>query len=156
MFRFYFQPVDAKGMTGTRIDIEALPGVRYSAATGLEARGEIKNVYSEEYAEQDGIRVWHPCDSGEEARYKVTTVKISLIFTGATQRDQYRSLCNVFRSGRVYYWDTARHQKVLLLMTAASEPEDDIIKGIPFISSTFTFTNLWGCPKKCDDSGKLI
>ena len=139
-------------------DIEtSFQGLRYLSCEGLEARGKIKDVITEEYAESDGADSFHPSDllDGGSVHHGVTEINLKLIFMGDGRRTVYDSFRTFIESSRLLYWDTARHKKVFLMLVDATEPEEDTLKGVEYIKAEFTFTNLWGIGKTCNDKGEI-
>lgn len=158
-YKFYMQRVRRDGslIDASPIDIESMfDGLRYRSCTGLNSVGAPKNIYMEDYPEADGPRVHHPSDSGESVSHKETTIKLNLVFTNPVNyRPVYDAFLEYIREGRIYYWDTARYKKVLLILNSATEPREDIVKGVRYIDTEFSFTNIWGMGKTCDDNGTL-
>lgn len=159
-YRFYFQQADKAGnSTAEAKDIETVyQGLMYLSCEGLESRGAIKDTITEEYAEQDGARSFHPSDLGEghNVHHKATEVKFRFLFTGQDRRTVYDAFRAFIESSRLLYWDTARHKKVFLMLSDATDPEEDTLKGTEYIISEFTFINLWGIGKTCNDTGEIV
>lgn len=131
-------------------------GLYYISCKGLSSVGKPKNIYTENYAEADGLRTYHPTDkTGGAVAHEATTIELELLFKGSSRRATYDSFCTYIGNKRLYYWDTARHKKVWLILTEAVEPTDDTLKDIPYMRATFKFQNLWGIGKTCDDSGAV-
>ena len=157
MYHFYLQQTDKDGtvISGSKKDLEInFPGLSYLSCSGLETRGRPKNIHTESYAEHDGARSYHPSDNDEDVTFEATEVTLSLAFQGQNRRDVYNDFCEYVYSRRLYYWDTARHKKVWLLLNNDVDPEDDTLKGVQYIRASFKFTNLWGRSKNCSDSGE--
>lgn len=155
---FYMQPTSkSETTTGNRISLEdTFTGMRYVSCKGLSAKGKLKNIYTENYAEEDGLRTYHPKDlpHGAVAR-EATTIEFDFVFLGDSRRESYDNFWGFVSESRVYYWDTARHRKVWLLLQEAVEPTEDLLKGSqPYLRATFKFTNLFGIGKPCNDNGE--
>lgn len=153
---FYLHKTDQSGtIIGTKVSMEDhFQGLKYLSCSGLEARGEIKNIYTENYADYDGIRTFHPSDVGADIKRGSTEVKLALLFLGEGRRATYESFLNYIASGRFYWWDTVRHKKAWLLHKESSAPQEDVVKGEPYIKVEFTFTNIWGETRSCNDNGQ--
>lgn len=153
------QQTDKNGnvVQNSQKDLETdFSGLCYISCKGLSSFGKPKNIYTENYAEDNGLRTYYPTDkTGGTVAREVTAIELDLLFKGEQRRANYDSFCNYVKSNRIFYWDTARHKKVWLILTEAVEPSDDVIKGVPYIRATFKFQNLWGEGKTCDDSGSL-
>ena len=153
-YRFYLQPVDMDGNTGTAVSIEdSFSGLHYRYCKGLETEGEVKNVYTEDYPEANGLRVFHPTDAESEVHHKETEIELCVLFEGNSRRDEFNRFRELLNSSRLYYWDTARHKKALLVLTSMTEPTEDVIKGLEYIDVAFKFKNVWGITKNCGDDG---
>lgn len=157
-YRFYFQKANKDGSAnGTAYDLETdFPGLRYSSMSGLETVGAVKNVYTENYPEESGTRVWHPSDGGDAVSYENTELTLTVAALGDDRRSQLRAFMDLLHSGRLYYWDTARKLKALVIMTEERTVEKDTLKGVMVMLTSIKLTNLWGIAKPCDDSGNLI
>lgn len=163
-YKFYIQRVDRDGVLIDQnpVDIEnslAFKGLRYRSCEGLETVGAPKNIYTEEYAEDPVPVVFHPSDAGLPVVHKTTTVKLDLVFVG-DETGFHRHSLQAFRKfvgeSRFYYWDTARCRKVFLMLNSETTVAEDAIKGTRFIEVNFSFTNLWGEGKMCDEFGNVI
>lgn len=152
---FKMQATDAAGSaTGAVKNLEAdYPGLFYSKFEGLELQGKAKNIYKESYAEQNGPRVFHPADKSGSVTHEETKVKLTLLFTSKTAYRDFRTYLN---SGRLFYWDTARHLKAWLLFEDEPVIQTDEIKDGGYLVVEFPFTNMWGMSKPCNDSGTLV
>ena len=136
---------------------EYFPGLYYSKCEGLETVGAAKNIYTEDYAEADGLRVYHPTDTtGGAVAHKETEVKLTLIFLDDGRRAAYNAFCTFLENGRVFYWDNARNKKVWLILQKEVAPDADTVVPDGYIGVTFIFTNIWGVGKPCLDNGTLI
>ena len=140
-------------------DLESYwPGLKYVKCTGIENVGAPKNIYTEDYPESDGPRVFHPSDKdGGRVAHKETNIALTIAFVNDKNfRETYNSFCRYISSGRLYFWDTFRNKKMLLLLNKEIAPETDVVKGVKHIISTFNFTNLWGIARHCNESGEII
>lgn len=158
-YHFYMQHTTAAGAgTGAVKDLEAdFQGLYYSKCEGLEAVGAAKNIYTEDYAEANGLRVFHPTDvSGGEVVHKETEVKLTLIFVDNERRAAYKAFCDFLAGGRLFYWDNARNKKVWLIFQKEAGPDTDTLVPDGYIGVTFIFTNIWGIGKPCLDNGTLV
>lgn len=144
--------------SGTAKDLEAdFPGLHYSKCEGLEAIGAAKNIYTENYAEASGLRVYHPTDStGGAVAHEATEVKLTVIFIDGARRTAYTAFRTFLESGRLFYWDNARNKKVWLILQKEVAPDADTLVPDGYIGVTFVFTNIWGIGKTCLDNGTLV
>ena len=156
IYYFYMQQTDKSGnvVANSQRNLEVdFVGLRYVACKGLSSVGKPKNIYTENYAEQDGFRTFFPGDTNGAVVHEATNIELDLIFLGENRRSTYDAFCTYVESNRLYYWDTARYKKVWLALIEAVEPTDDVLKGERYIRATFKFTNLWGEGRSCDGSG---
>lgn len=130
----------------TRKDLEAdFEGLRYMEAKGIEKVGKAKNVYTEQYADSDELRTWHPSENGEKTTHEATTIQLKLLFYGENRRKTYDEFNEYILGGYRMFWDTLRGRKFIFMVTEAVEPSDDNFKGgIPYIIGTWTLQNLKG------------
>lgn len=158
-YHFKMQTTTKDGVgVGAVKDLEAdFPGLLYCKCEGLESVGAAKNIYTEDYAEESGLRVYHPTDTtGGAVAHKETEVKLTLIFVDDARRTAYTAFRTFLESGRLFYWDTARHKKVWLILQKEVAPDADTLVPDGYIGCTFVFTNIWGIGKTCLDSGTLV
>lgn len=145
--KFYMQECDKNGvLRGTKKDLEAdFDGLRYMEAKGISKVGKVKNSYTEQYADSNTLRTWHPSENNEETTHEATTIQLKLLFYGENRRKTYEEFSEYIYNGYHYYWDTLRNKKFMFMVTEASEPSDDIFKiGVPYIICTWTLQNLSG------------
>lgn len=120
---------------------EDFPGLRYKEAKGLMTKGKPKNIYFEEYADSNKIRAYIPDVICRES----TEITMTFLFVGENRRKAYDDFYNYVSQGAVWYWDDARNKKVALILNAAVEPSDDIMKGSDlYIEADFVFKNIYG------------
>lgn len=158
IYHFYMQQTDKAGtvVSNSKKDLETdFSGLVYKACKGLSSVGKPKNVYTENYAEASGLRTFLPGDNGGSVAHEATDIELELLFKDSSRRATYDSFCAYIKTHRLFYWDTARHKKVWLVLTDAIEPTEDVLKGVPYILATFKFKNLWGIGKTCADDGTL-
>lgn len=155
VYHFKMQAATAAGAgTGAVKDLETdYPGLKYMKCEGLEEVGKPKNIYTEDYAEQNGPRVYHPTDSSGTVTHEETKIKLSLLFTSRSAYHDFRAF---LETGRLFYWDTARHLKVFLVLLDEVKVQDDSVKDGGYVQVDFTFTNLWGIGRPCNDNGVLV
>lgn len=146
--KFYMQECDKNGVLveGTKRDLEAdFDGLRYMEANGISKVGKVKNVYTEQYADSNTLRTWHPSENGDETTHEATTIQLKLLFYGDNRRKTYEEFNNFIMGGYRVYWDTLRGKKFVFMVSEAIEPSDDILKGgVPYIICTWTLQNLKG------------
>lgn len=148
--KHYFQ----KEGNSTVYDLESyFSGLKYSKCEGLETRGARKNIYTEEYADSDTLRVWQ----GSDVTRTATTITFTLYFTGDKRQATFDSFYEFVKNGKIFYWDTKRLKKAYLVLKEEFEPSEDIYHGsTPYKAVNVKFQNLWGECKNCNNSGELV
>lgn len=115
-------------------------GLKYIKCEGLEEVGEA-NVYTEEFADSDRLRVYVP----ENVTHKATEVKLTLLFVGENRRSIFNTFNSYIEKGFHAYWDSARNKKLIFFVKSPVKPSDDIYKGsTPYIQVTYTLSNVYG------------
>ena len=146
--KFYMQKCTKHGVliNYTIKDLEAdFEGLRYMEAKGISKVGKVKNAYTEQYADSNTLRTWHPNENGEETTHEATTIQLKLLFYGDNRRKTYEEFSEYIYDGYHVYWDTLRNKKFKFVVIEPSEPSDDILKGgVPYIICTWTLQNLNG------------
>lgn len=124
---------------------EHFNGLKYSKCTGLLDKGKRKNVYIEEYAGSDTLRVWQ----GDEVTREATTITFTFFFVGDNRMHVYENFYNYVKNGKIRYWDTKRNKEAYLVYSDKTTPKEDVYKGsIRYIAVDFKFQNIWG---ECKD-----
>lgn len=148
----YMQRVDMEGQAAIDIE-ETYKGLLYSKCEGLDAKGERLNVYTEEFAESDELRVWQ----GADVARKPTTLTFTFFFTGDERQATMDSFYEYIKNGRFYYWDTKRLKKGYFIVKDEFKANEDVYQGsIPYKKIELKVQNLWGECKNCDKDGNLI
>ena len=109
--KFYMQKCTKQGVLigGTKKDLENdFVNLRYMEAKGIERIGKAKNIYTEQYADSETLRTWHPSENGEETTHEATVIELKLLFYGEHRRESYDEFNKYIRDGYLMYWDTLR------------------------------------------------
>lgn len=127
-------------------DIEAyFNGLHYAKCDGLSKYGEVKNIYTETYAETSELRVYLP----ETVARENTDVEFEFVFDGENRRDTYHSFVEWLSGKKLKYWDTLRNRELEMILIDSVEPEEDELYGShPYIRVPFKFKNLRGQTEK--------
>lgn len=158
-YDYYIRCVDADGAVvlpsglandivydanGTYVNIEGtFLGLRVLSVDGLSSRGAVRNVYTETYAELDGVRLYLP--KRDELVRESVEIQMELCFTGEERRDVYDSFVDWVSGCRVSYWDTVRGRSIDMYLSDSSEPGTDVLYGdVPYMCVTLTFMGLSG------------
>lgn len=123
-------------------DIEKkFSGLYYLSCKGLSAKGKIKNIYTETYAETDELRVFLP----EHVSRDNVDIEFTFGFSGKNRRNTYDDFIDWISGYKIKYWDTCRNREVQMILIENIEPSDDeLIGSEPFMKATFKFKNLNG------------
>lgn len=146
--KHYMQKVNKDGslVDGTLKDLENdFVGLKYSKCDGLLDKGERVNVYTEQYSDSDGMRVWQ----GSYVVRKPTEITLTLYFFGENRQSVYESFYEYVKNGIISYYDNVRKKESRMFLVDALKVKDDIYKGShPYILIDFKFQNIWG---ECKD-----
>lgn len=124
-------------------------GLHYLSCKGLMDKGRRKNVYTEEYADSDKVRVWQ----GNDVTREGTVIEFEFAFVGESRARAYDNFYTYVSQGLLWYWDDARKKKAEMVLIDAIAPSEDIFVGsTPYIKATFKFQNLKG---ECEDAESI-
>lgn len=144
-YNFYMTLCDGKGMSldgASRKNLEIdFRGLRYSKADGLDSIGKAKNIYTEEYADSDRVRVHMP----RVVTNSPTTVKFTFFFVGDDRREVYHEFVDYVREGYHVYYDDARRKYLYFYVSGEISPAEEMLYGsTPYLKFVFEASNLFG------------
>lgn len=143
LYNFYIQLYPTNDEYTPVEDIEKKYNCKYKQFKSFFFNGEVKNVYTEDYAEQNGVRIWLP--GCEERTYKSYDCTLELLFDKATCQKDVRELYNHINGQPLEYHDTFRNRYVKLLCTKQPSIAQEILYGErPYILVSFVFSNVDG------------
>lgn len=120
-------------------------GMKYISCEGLSTKGKIKNIYTENFAEVEDLRVYMP----ETVVRENTDIEFVFGFEKENRRDTFDSFVDWVSGYKIKYWDTARNRELEMVLIDKVEVDEDILIGSsPFITVNFKFKNLRGSTKK--------
>ena len=120
-------------------------GMKYISCEGLSTKGKIKNIYTENFAEVEDLRVYIP----ETVVRENTDIEFVFGFEKENRRDTFDSFVDWVSGYKIKYWDTARNKELEMVLIDKIEVDEDILLGSsPFITVNFKFKNLKGSTKK--------
>lgn len=130
----------------TQVSLEDyFSGMKYVSCEGLSTKGKIKNIYTENYAEVEDLRVYMP----ETVVRENTDIEFVFGFERENRRDTFDSFVDWVSGYKIKYWDTARNRELEMVLIDKVEVDEDILIGSsPFITVNFKFKNLKGSSKK--------
>lgn len=145
-YKFYMQGVVKENdkyveIENTRKDLETdFVGLRYAKCEGIDNFGK-PHIYTESYADSDGIRVYVPD--------KITNDAIDITFTfyflGDKRRETYHNFIEYVRQGIHAYWDNARNRKFYFVVTDDIKPASEMWYGSsPYLELKLKVQNLNG------------
>ena len=130
----------------TQVSLEDyFSGMKYISCKGLSTKGNIKNIYTENFAEVEDLRVYMP----ETVVRENTDIEFVFGFEKENRRDTFDSFVDWVSGYKIKYWDTARNRELEMVLIDKVEVDEDILIGSsPFITVNFKFKNLKGSTKK--------
>lgn len=144
-YRFYLRKYPQGDVTFSEIDIEETFKCRFQKMTNA-APTDIKNIYEEDFAEQDGSRIWVP--GTEDLAHKTSEISLYLRWRSDecdNVQEWSDKFYNYIAGQRVEYHDTFRPNRYFqLLMEKAPEVQTEILYSEPhYLIVKYTFKN-WG------------
>lgn len=141
------QKCDRQGnvIDGTLKDLEVdFEGLRYSKLTGVNTIGKPQNIYTEQYSEMNGVRVYVP-NEVTNANYNLT---LTLYFFGENRQLVYENFNEYIRNGFTKYWDTARNKEFVFMINSEIKPSaENWYEGKPYLGVNYTLVNINGITK---------
>lgn len=130
----------------TQVSLEDyFSGMKYVSCEGLSTKGKIKNIYTENFAEVEDLRVYMP----ETVVRENTDIEFVFGFEKDNRRDTFDRFVDWVSGYKIKYWDTARNRELEMVLIDKVEVDEDILIGSsPFITVNFKFKNLKGSTKK--------
>lgn len=145
-FSFFLIPCDGNGkpIAGEKvIDIESDFKAYYRSMTGLGDMGEVKNTYSEDYAESSVLRTFFPPVSA--ITHKSTTHDLNLYFKGDDCYARSIAFGNEVMGRRFLWYDNFRHRFAMVALNKQPKENNKRLYGISkFRDMTYTFDDLSG------------
>lgn len=120
--------------------------------TGIMSAGRPKNVVTESYADSAGLRSYMP----DAVLNGDTEVTLRVLLCSEGTGDMYSkhdALTAAFSGRRVWYWDTVRLRKVLLVLDSETLTEESYKGSVPYLSVTYRFRNVNGFSETADACG---
>lgn len=129
----------------TQVSLEDyFSGMKYVSCEGLSTKGKIKNIYTENFAEVEDLRVYMP----ETVVRENTDIEFVFGFEKENRRDTFDRFVDWVSGYKIKYWDTARNRELEMVLIDKVEVDEDILIGSsPFITVNFKFKNLKGSTK---------
>lgn len=129
------------------LDLEEHFGCKYVRMDGMAENGEVKNVYTEEYAETEELRVHTP----KTILHKNDEISLTVLFLASEGNDEYdvqdkeRVLYEFLDGRKVEFHDNFRNRWVSLLLLKKPEVVAEVLYGgSRYRQVKYTFKNVFG------------
>ncbi|MBO4785923.1 MAG: hypothetical protein J5510_02545 [Prevotella sp.] len=145
-YNHYIQRIDIANQSVINIEEEkSFAGLLYMRAEGMNDIGKPKDVYTEDYADSDRLRVYLP----EDANYTNEATKITMHFLvvgdAAQRQTTIKNFFNYVRVGTHRYKDDARNLEFDFIVTDELKVSDEKWHGSqPYVEIAVTMQNLNG------------
>lgn len=137
-----------------RVDINGQPtydieehfnGLLYMKTDGMNDVGKSKNIYTEEYADSDRIRVHLPNDGNYANEATKITMHFLIVGPSELRQSTLRSFEDYVRVGIHRYWDDARNLEFDFIVQDEIKVSDERWHGSqPYVEIQVTMQNLNG------------
>lgn len=142
-YRHYITVYPKQNMTAVKKDIEMMYDCRFMSLDAALFDGDIKNIYTENYAEQTGNRMWIP--EQDELTFNTMESTLKLRFMHGDVRSRARKFYEDYRGVKLEYTDTFRNRFLSLIMTKEPKIEyEKIREESSYMVVSYTFTNFLG------------
>lgn len=136
-----FYPTERFTTVEPPVPLEETYNCKYKQFKDFFFDGEVKNIYTEDYAEQNGVRIYIP----EEPTHSSYECKLELLFSKATVQEDTRRFYNDIKGRKIEWHDTFRNRYVTLVSIKQPQIQQEILYGkTPYMLVTFTFNNIHG------------
>lgn len=146
-YEFYMQRY-VDGVWEAPVSLEnKFKGLKYMRCIGISDKGNIKNIYTEDYAEADNLRVYVP----KEPKRESTELEFEFAFLGENRRDLYDQFVDWCTGHKIKYWDTFRNREVDMILVDGIKIDDSDDKSTgdtKYIVVKIKFKNINGQTKK--------
>lgn len=153
-YRFYIHKHTQGTTTFPKVDVEDMFKCRFMKMSGATVPA-VKNVYSEDYAEQDGLRMWVPDPA--DITYKDSEITITLRWRSDECGDVEEASDNFFNyvTGQKLEWyDTFRNKYWQLILTDTPSVQfEDLHSPLQYKVVDYKFTNYGGRPHTTSQIG---
>lgn len=142
-YHFYIQKYPQGNQTFQKVDVEKTYNCKYKAFQNLFFDGNVKNTYSESYAEQSGNRLYVP--EKEDLTFEAYDCTLELLFDKQTCQDDLRRFYEDIRGQRLEWSDDFRNLHISLLNTEAPSVTQEVLYGNrPYQLISIKFQNYLG------------
>lgn len=155
-YNHYMQRTDVSGAPIYNIETQ-FNGLLYMKADGMNDIGKSKNVYTEDYADSDRLRVHLPNDGVYTNEATKVTMHFLVVGTDAQRQTTIRDFEEYVRKGIHKYWDDARNLEFDFIVTDEIKVSDERWHGnMPYVEISVPMQNLNGkTSPHTENSGEL-
>ncbi len=142
-FRFYIQPYSVGETKYPRKDIETEYSCDYMRFSDFDIKGDVKNIYEEDFAEKSGKRVFIP--PKPKITYSAYECKLKLFFKGTSAKANADRFEDDMLGTKIEWFDTFRGKYATLLMKKKKNIEIERLYGNQqYVVAEYTFENIEG------------
>lgn len=142
-YNFFIQQYPRGEAYTPRYDLEKKFNCIYGRFNNFILNADVKNIYTEDFAEQNGAKTWIPKE--EDVRFKQYDCSLILLFKKDSCQKDVRRLYNAVRGRKIEWYDTLRKRYATLICIKAPSIGDEVLYGkAPHMVVTFNFTNIDG------------
>lgn len=142
-YHFYIKRFPDSSGTYPKRDIESYYKCHYKQFKDFFFDGDVKSVWTEDYSEVSGDRVWLP--EQDDLAFKSYDCKLELLFRKDTCQEDVRKFYEDIRGVRLEYSDTFRNRYLPIILIKSPNVEQEILYGNnPYMLVSFTFNAFMG------------
>lgn len=142
-YNFYMQRYPYKNVAYPQEDIEEIYTCQYCKFSDFFTPGQTKNIYTESFAEEDGIRVYSP-ENGN-VTHDSYECQLVLNFIGDDCLKNLEQFIDNYMGRKIEYYDTFRKKYASLIMQKEPKVSDErLYSDRKYVHVEFTFTNFLG------------
>lgn len=145
-YSFFLIPCDEHGQPIANqklFDVELNFHAQYRSMTGLGDYGEVKNAYTEDYAEDSILRTYFPPSA--EITHKSTTHELTLYFSGENSFNNSVYFERMVMGRRFLWYDNFRHNFAMVALCKQPKTNREKLYGAQqYRDMTYTFDDLAG------------
>lgn len=133
--KYYFKEYSTTEIK-PEIEITDIYNIVVNKASGINDYGELKSLYTENYAESSETKVY----IAPEVSRKVPDVKFNLYFIGDDFQTDYDNFINFISNRKLEYRDTLRGKRCYLILSKEVQNKSEDI--LNYIEAEFTFLSF--------------
>ncbi len=127
----------------SKVDLETTYNCLYKQFKDFFFDGDCKDIYTEDYAEQSGDRIYIPEVS--DLTFSSYECTLELLFKKSTCQADVRKFYEYIRGQKIEYSDNFRNRYVTLVLIKQPKIGQEVLYGdSPYMLVQFTFSNIKG------------